>query len=146
MLNNLFSKFSNQNSEDLKPSSEVINGCISYDFQCGLKAHQEQINLDQDFRLADILLELNLKDLNFEKTSIIEVISTLFENKIIYKILLVILLPDGDGEIKSEELGKLKNSELQIIFNDFFSLNPTAKDWLKTIGEGLISIQTTRST
>lgn len=146
---NIFSLFGNnkdtndQTKQEIKPSSGVIDGRISYKFQCGIEAHQEELNLQQDEKLTSVLLGLDLNSFSLENTSIKDLINTLVKEKALNKILDIILHPSGK---EKQDYSLLKNSELQTVFSDFFSLNPTALNWLKTIGKGLTSLPQTLST
>ena len=146
---NIFSLFGNnkdtndQTKQEIKPSSEVIDGRISYKFQCGIEAHQEELNLQQDEKLTSVLLGFDLNSFSLENTSIKDLINTLVKEKALNKILEIILHPSGN---EKQDYSLLKNSELQTVFSDFFSLNPTALNWLKTIGKGLTSLPQTLST
>ena len=145
MLDNLLSKFSSnggQPAKDMQPSSEPVDGKITYKFQCGIEAHQEELNLDQDEKLTTILLGFDMNSFSFETTSIKDLIGILVKEKSLIKILEIILISDND----KPDYSQLKNSELQNVFGDFFSLNPTVINWLKTIGAGLTSLPQTRST
>lgn len=141
MLNNIISKLSG-NSED-KPSSQPINGKIRYTFHCGIEAHQEELNLEQDEKLTGILLGFDVNSFSLETTSIKDLIGVLIKEKSLIKILEIILIP---GNNENPDYSQLKNSELNNIFGDFFSLNPTVMNWLKTIGTGLTSLPQTPST
>jgi hypothetical protein len=145
MLNNLLSKFSGNGepAKEIQPSSQPVNGKISYKFQCGIEAHQEELNLEQDEKLTGVLLGFDMGSFSLEATSIKDLIGTLVREKSLLKILDIILIPEGSDK---PDYAWLKNSELQNVFGDFFSLNPTAINWLKTIGAGLTSLPQTPST
>lgn len=144
---NVFSLFGKngtaQDQQEIKPSSEIIDGRISYKFQCGIEAFQEELNLEQDEKLTGILLGFDINSFSLETTSIKDLINTLVKEKALNKILDIILLPSGN---EKQDYSQLKNSELQTVFSDFFSLNPTVINWLKTIGSGLTSLPQTLST
>jgi hypothetical protein len=146
MLKNLFSKFATSEKEP-QPSSEVINGRICYSFACGVEAYQEELTLGQDEELVGVLMELDIEGVDLEKTQIKEIIEKLLSDNLLHKLLQVILvIPGMEQKIPVEKIKQFRNSELQAVIGDFFSLNPTARDWLKTIGSGLISGQTTTGT
>ena len=138
MLKNLFSFIAN-NETDPKPSTEVIGGKINYKFLCGLEAYQEELNLDQTERLTTLLLQIDFA--NVIENTLQEFIQMLSSGKVIQKVLDIILIGNTENDYT-----QLKNSELQKVFSDFFSLNPTAVGWLKNIAQGLISIPPTQST
>lgn len=145
MLNNILSKFSGNGepAEEMKPSSLPVDGKIRYKFQCGIEAHQEELNLGQDEKLTGILLGFDMNSFSFETTSIKDLINTLVKEKSLTKILEIILIPESNVK---PDYSQLKNSELQNVFGDFFSLNPTVINWLRTIGGGLTSLPRTPST
>lgn len=135
----MWGKLANKLNSNEKPSTPVVEGKIHYKFQCGYEAHQEELSLEQDEKLTAILLTLNLSSL--AEISINELITTLTKEKLIPKVLGIILIGKEDNDYS-----KLKNSELEMVMADFFSLNPTAIAWLKTIGEGLASLKMIPST
>lgn len=146
MLKNLFSKFASGDSQPA-PSAEVVNGRISYTFASGVNAYQEELTLGQDEELVGIMMSLDIAGIDVEKTKLSEIIGKLVSDQLLYKLLQVVLIiPDSGDKVSVEQLRQLRNSELQAVVGDFFSLNPTARDWLKTIGSGLISGQTTSGT
>ena len=100
-----------------------------YKFSCGLEASQEELTLEQDYRIMDLIKSVNLSDLG--ATTITELIKTLSENKLIEKFLSVIFSIEGEEEIKN--FSKLKNSELKEVITDFFTLNPIALDLLRAL-------------
>lgn len=123
-----------------QPSSEVVNGRICYSFACGVEAYQEELTLGQDEELVGVLMALDISGVDLEKTQIKEIIEKLLSDNLLHKLLQVILvIPGMEQKIPVEKIKQLRNSELQAVIGDFFSLNPTARDWLKTIGSGLIS-------
>jgi len=143
MLNNLFTKFASA-GKDPAPSAEVVNGRISYTFANGVNAYQEELTLGQDEELVGVLMGLDISGVDMDKTALKEIIGKLLNDNVLYKLLQVVLIiPGNEEKMPVEKLKQLRNSELQAVIGDFFSLNPTARDWLKTIGSGLISGQTT---
>lgn len=144
MLKNLFSNFTNKDQKII-PSSEPIDGKIMYTFQNGLVAYQEELNLDQDEKLTGILVGFDLNAFSLEN-SIKDLIETIIKEKALLRVLKIILLPESEQSDLDDSLKGLKNSELQKVFNDFFSLNPTVINWLKTIGKDLTSLRQTPST
>lgn len=155
-MKNIFSIFKNTNSsKDIKPSSEILNGRISYKFSNGLECWQEELNLAQDEQLLEIAMSFDIENVSLETSSIKSVIDMLLKENSLIRFLDIVLCrtvsPSQEQaavELQNDmELFKsLKNSELYNIVNDFFSLNPTVTDWFKTIGKGLTSTQMTRST
>jgi hypothetical protein len=145
MLKNLFTKLSGS-SQDPVPSTEPIDGKITYQFQNGLVCYQEELSLGQDEQLVGILMNLELAGTDLENTKLKEIISRLLNDNLLYKMLQVVLISAEEKEIETEDLKSLKNSELEAVIKDFFSLNPTARDWFRTIGSGLTSGKTPSDT
>ncbi|MBX7046654.1 MAG: hypothetical protein K1X86_12545 [Ignavibacteria bacterium] len=100
-----------------------------YKFSCGLEASQEELTLEQDYRIMDLIKSVNLSDLG--NTTIADLIKTLSENKLIEKFLSIIFSINDEEQIKS--FSKLKNSELKEVVTDFFTLNPIALDLLRAL-------------
>jgi len=100
-----------------------------YKFSCGLEASQEELTLEQDYKIMDLIKSVNLSDLS--NTTIADLIKTLSENKLIEKFLSIIFLIDDEEKIKT--FAKLRNSELREIVTDFFILNPVALDLLQAL-------------
>lgn len=100
-----------------------------YKFFCGLEASQEELTLEQDYRIMDLIKSVNLSDLG--NTTIADLIKTLSENKLIEKFLSIIFSVEIEDDIKS--FSKLKNSELKEIVTDFFILNPIALELLQAL-------------
>lgn len=147
MLENILQRF---NKKEIKPSAEVLNGRINYSFLNGLKAYQEQLNLEQDIELSKIFSDL----MGVEVSSAVgnpsgfiqDIFKKLNREKRILSILKIILIQEDGSEIQDDKLLSLKNSEIENICMDFFSLNPTLISWLKTIGKEVISMMMMKST
>lgn len=117
-------------------NTKVKDGRIKYKFKCGIEAYQEELDLRQDELLTEILLELNIETFSFGNTKIKELVNILIKERVLIKVLDIILTTVKDTEC---DFLKLKNSELEEVFEDFFSLNPTVTNWLRNIGKGLTS-------
>lgn len=100
-----------------------------YKFFCGLQASQEELTLEQDYRIMDLIKSVNLTDLG--AATIADLIKTLSENKLIEKFLGIIFSIESEEEIKN--FTRLKNSELKEVVTDFFILNPIALDLLRAL-------------
>jgi hypothetical protein len=100
-----------------------------YKFSCGLEASQEELTLEQDYRIMDLIKSVNLSDLS--NTTIADLIKTLSENKLVEKFLSIIFSINDEELVKS--FSKLKNSELKEVVTDFFILNPIALDLLRAL-------------
>ncbi|MBV6480205.1 MAG: hypothetical protein HGGPFJEG_03057 [Ignavibacteria bacterium] len=130
MLDKIFSMF----KEKTAPSKVPVDGKIHYKFKCGFIAWQEELNLQQDEELAKVLLNINIAYLN-ENSDIKSLLGLLMQEKILNKVLNIILISNDCSEVNYD---LLKNSELEVVFKDFFSLNPTAMKLLKnTVGEAI---------
>lgn len=146
MFKNLLTKLSSA-SQDPAPSAEPVDGKIHYKFQNGLQCHQEELSLGQDEQIVGILMGLELSGIDLEKTQLKEIVSQLLNENLLYRMLQIVLISEPTGDaIPVESLKLLKNSELEAVIKDFFSLNPTAADWFRTIGSGLTSGKTTTDT
>lgn len=101
---------------------------IHYTFHNGLKCTQEQLNLNQNEEYSKLLAQANISDtgeIDFMKLSEI-----LYLNKGMHKLLEVILLNEkGEAlsESESEKIGVLKDDEVAVVIEDFFTLNPQKK-------------------
>lgn len=133
-LSSLSGIFSNK---DLKPSSRIVKGKAQYLFECGIDATQEQLNLDQDEKLVEILADFDLSLLSDENFSVKDFVSRLITQKIIKNILHTILI--SSLTLSPDDFGKLKNEEIENVFEDFFFLNPKAIEWLSNIANVLTS-------
>lgn len=100
-----------------------------YKFTCGLEASQDELTLEQDYRIMDLIKSVNLSDLG--TTTIADLIKSLSENKLIEKFLSIIFSIENKEEVIS--FSKLKNSELKEVVTDFFILNPIALDLLRAL-------------
>lgn len=146
MLKNLFTKFA-AGTEEPKPSQGPVDGKIKYKFANGLECRQEELTLGQDEKLVEIMMGLELSGVDLENTKLRDIISQLLNENLLYKMLQVVLIIEPEGkEIEIDQLRSLKNSELEAVIKDFFSLNPTARDWFRTIGSGLTSGKTPSDT
>lgn len=118
----------------------------TYKFSNGIEATQEELTIEQDYQLMDLLSELGIGEgQELLNTPIKDLIGKLVKNDLLSKLLDVILTVNGkpaDAELPDPPNGgvnwkKLKNSELQEIMTDFFSLNPLVVQLLKGFGSGL---------
>ena len=101
----------------------------NYKFSCGLEASQEELTLEQDYRIMDLIKSVSLSDLG--NTTIADLIKTLSENKLIEKFLSIIFSINDEEQMKS--FSRLKNSELKEVVTDSFILNPIALDLLRAL-------------
>ncbi|MBK9333841.1 MAG: hypothetical protein IPM96_15900 [Ignavibacteria bacterium] len=117
----------------------------TYKFSNGITAAQDELNLGQDYKIMSLLSGLGIEDgKELLDSSIGDIIKKIVENDLVSELLNIILVIDNDTAA-DRNWSVLKNSELQKVIEDFFSLNPIALSWLKTIGTGLTSAKTTRS-
>jgi hypothetical protein len=118
----------------------------TYKFVCGICAWQEELNAEEDFKVTEILMSCKLDKIFNEKTNalqvpIIQIFKTLKDSNVLGQFLLLILKPIS-GTYNENDLLKLKNSELEKVFTDFFLLNPSVKKLWKRIvpnQDGMIS-------
>lgn len=111
----------------------------SYKFSNGITASQEELTIEQDYMLMDLLSELGIGEgQDLLNTPIKDIIGKLVKNDLLSKFLDIIL---NVNETQADQLPgnwlKLKNSELQEVITDFFTLNPLVLQLLKTFGSGL---------
>ncbi len=103
----------------------------TYKLSIGITATQEELTIEQDYRLMEILSDLGVdegKDLLSH--SIKDLIVRLIKNDLLSGILNVILTVNTRSEY---DWKKLKNSELNQIITDFFSLNPLVLNLFETL-------------
>jgi hypothetical protein len=116
----------------------------SYKFSIGINASQEELTIEQDYKIMELLSELGIEDgKEILNTSIKDIIGKLVKNDLLSKLLNVIL---SVKENKSEpNWKKLKNSELNEVIKDFFSLNPLVLMLFKSLGsvQGIRNLNTT---
>ncbi len=100
-----------------------------YKFSNGLECSQDELTLEQDYKVMDLIKSVNLSDI--QNITIADLIKLLSENKLIEKFLSIIF--DITDEEKIKSFSKLKNSELKEVITDFFILNPIALDLLRVL-------------
>lgn len=119
------------NNPDAKPSSEIQDGKIKYEFSTGITAHQEELLVEEGEQLLKVLGEVS-----FEDVTIAGFISHLLSANVMGKLLSVILKTKDKKEV---DFGKLKASELWSVINDFFILNPLVRNLLESSAKELVS-------
>lgn len=105
------------------------HGCRRYKLACKIECYQEELTWDQDVKVMDIISLLGIDGIikNFRETGDIQVESVIGifrDHSVLERFLDVIMHvtyrpPDAKW--------KLYNSELRVIFTDFFTLNPESK-------------------
>lgn len=100
-----------------------------YKFSNDLECTQDELTLEQDYKVMDLIKSANLSDI--QNITIADLIKLLSENKLIEKFLSIIFGIEDEAKIKS--FSKLKNSELKEVITDFFILNPIALDLLRVL-------------
>lgn len=100
-----------------------------YKFSNDLECTQDELTLEQDYKVMDLIKSVNLSDI--QNITIADLIKLLSENKLIEKFLSIIFGIEDEAKIKS--FSKLKNSELKEVITDFFILNPIALDLLRAL-------------
>lgn len=101
----------------------------NYKFSNDLECSQDELTLEQDYKVMDLIKSVNLSDI--QNITIADLIKLLSENKLIEKFLSIIFGIEDEAKIKS--FSKLKNSELKEVITDFFILNPIALDLLRAL-------------
>ena len=97
-----------------------------YKFSNDLECTQDELTLEQDYKVMDLIKSANLSDI--QNITIADLIKLLSENKLIEKFLSIIFGIEDEAKIKS--FSKLKNSELKEVITDFFFLFSIAIDLL----------------
>lgn len=119
-----------------------------YTFKCGLTAYQEELDTEQFHLVLELLtsLELNINNpQELADLSIFKLLSALKKNKNLIGNFLAIILRDENGtplysinytnSTYSTNSINLKLSELNEVLSDFFTFNPTVKNWFKNLGK-----------
>ena len=117
----------------------------SYKFSNGIEAWQEELTIEQDYKLMDLLSELGIGEgQELMNTPIKDIIGKLVKNDMLSKLLNIILtakdkITDEGGNTPAGlvDWKTLKNSELQEVMTDFFSLNPLVLQLFRGLGSGL---------
>lgn len=117
----------------------------SYKFSNGIEATQEELTIEQDYKLMDLLSELGIGEgQELMNTPIKDIIGKLVKNDMLSKLLNIILtekdkIVDEGGNTLAGlvDWKTLKNSELQEVMTDFFSLNPLVLQLFRGLGSGL---------
>lgn len=111
----------------------------SYTFSNGVTASQDELTIEQDYKLMDLLSELGIGEgKELLETPIRDIIGKLVKNDLLSKFLRIILRVENQNtDLTPVNWKKLKNSELQEVINDFFSLNPLVPQLLRGLGSGL---------
>lgn len=115
-----------------------------YKFSNGVEASQDELTIEQDYKLIDLLSELGIGEgQDLLNTPIKDIIGKLVKNDLLTKLLNIILVIEKGAP----DWQKLKNSELQEVIKDFFTLNPLVLELLKTFGsvQGITNTNTTSS-
>lgn len=106
-------------------------GRIKYDFNNGLECYQEELTLKQDDAIIRLIEDFDLDDIKEGNIKIKSLIQFLLKNNALVKALRIILnIPD---DLSDEMILTLNNSELQVVFQDFFLLNPGAEQIRQTL-------------
>lgn len=105
----------------------------SYTFSNGIKATQDELTIEQDYKLMELLLELGVEEgQDILKTPLKNIVKVLVKNDLASKFFGIILQTEADQP--EADWKKLKNSEVEEVMTDFFSLNPVVHQLLKNFG------------
>ncbi len=109
----------------------------SYKFASGIQAYQEELSIEQDYKIAELFAELKISELSdLKEMKIHDLIKLLSGANIIERFLEVILIPaDVSIELSAEKLKMLKNSEVKEVIYDFFTLNPFVRELLQSLSD-----------
>lgn len=105
--------------------------------------YQDELNAEQDQNIAELFTRLDLGDISDIASLRFDVIiKAIAKFKALSKFLSIILT-DKDGNPIPESLaGKIKNSQMEGIIKDFFSLNPKVRELLTNLKNALLSMNT----
>lgn len=108
-------------------------------YQIGNKEfYQEELTLGQDIQLTELLQETSLEQYsNIDNMNVAQLIKLISKENLITKFLRIILLNNDGKVLEDKDALKIKNSLLELIINDFFSLNPSVKNLLMSISGAL---------
>ena len=108
----------------------------NYKFSNGIEAYQEELTLEQDYKLAELAMGIDLNSFkDLDKLEIKNVLKLLVNENVLEKFLQIILIPLS--EITDKTFNSLKNSEVKQVIEDFFTLNPLVRDLLQNLSSGL---------
>jgi hypothetical protein len=103
----------------------------TYKFSNGLEAQQEELTLEQDYKLAELIGELKLDNLDeLSQLRVKDVLKLLVNENVVEKFLNIILVTasNSQGSFKT-----LRNSEVKQVVEDFFTLNPLLSSAFKIL-------------
>lgn len=111
----------------------------NYKFSNGIEAHQEELSVEQDYKIAELFAELEISKFDdIREMNIQDMIKLLAGSNIVERFLEIILIPAGSsGWISSEKLRTLKNSEVKEVIHDFFTLNLLLSGLLQNLSSAL---------
>jgi len=105
---------------------------------------QDELNIYQDHRIAQLFSDLDIKNIDdIKNLTFSQIISLLSKSNVLIKFLSIILTDVLGNPVPDNIIGSIKNSQLEIIFKDFFSLNPKLKELLMILKNALISTNLT---
>lgn len=106
----------------------------SYTFSNGIIASQDELTIEQDFQLMELLMELGLEEgQDILKTPLKNILKILVKNNLVSRFFNIILRIEADHP--EANWIKLKNSEVEEVMTDFFSLNPMLSQLLISFGK-----------
>lgn len=111
-----------------------------YNFQCGIKAYQEECNLRQDKELLQLIKEIDLGEVkDFRQLKLQDIIDKILSNDIVEKFFNIILIEKTDSA-HGIDWTQLKRSEVIEVIEDFFQLSPALQEWFGTGKLGVDSL------
>lgn len=107
-------------------------GSIKYSLCNGaLDCYQKELTLAEDNAIMKLLENFSFDEIKDGNFRIKTAIAFLIKNNALERFIRIILhIPDS---VRSDIVRELTNSELQVIMNDFFTLNPGALQLLQTL-------------
>lgn len=115
-----------------------------YTLSIGVTAFQSELTIKRDYRVMKLVKALKLDKMikgakEIQSFSIEDWIDILLDSELIEKFLSEILYDESgmsfghhDKGFEIQKFGELRNSELEEIINDFFTMNPTLKRLFKS--------------
>lgn len=103
----------------------------TYKIDKELTAYQDELTLEQDAKLAELLSDVNLD--NVESLTMKDLLKALTTKGVLLKFFSIILTDNAGKPLPESVLSRIKNNILLEVINDFFSLNKDLMQMLKSL-------------
>ena len=134
-----------QGSNNVRPLQRNKLEKKTYKFSNDLEAYQEELSLEQDYKLAELITGFNVSAIDDIKSmKVKDILKLLVKENVVEKFLEIVLIPKnsktwaedasclqlhksttrGSRGQAGAALRMLKNSEVKQVIEDFFTLNP----------------------